>query len=205
MRSSLMPAPRAACDRAHRGLDLRRRRDVEVLERAGRTAPGVCGAVTSWIGALQRRRRPSCATVARRCRWPCCSADWPRRRRPGGRSSRRSRGSSRCRAARSCAGRRSRRRCPSPPSLSAAAWRQSHHAAERDDRDVVALAHDVGLAERDRVGLLGHVALDRRTAPCARRRSPGRRRGSPGSAGPWPRRRSTAATTFRPGMWVKIG
>ena len=36
-----------------------------------------------------------------------------------------------------------------------------HHAPERDDRHVVALAHDVGLAERDRVRLLGHVALER--------------------------------------------
>jgi hypothetical protein len=68
-----------------------------------------------------------------------------------------------------------------------------HHAAERDDGDVVALAGDVGLAERDCVGLVRHLALGRRTSPCARRRSPGRRRGSPGSGGPWPRRGSTAA------------
>ena len=34
------------------------------------------------------------------------------------------------------------------------------HAADGDDGDVAALTHDVRLAERDRVQLLGHVALD---------------------------------------------
>src|SRR3954470_8574618 len=39
--------------------------------------------------------------------------------------------------------------------------REPDHAAERDDRHVAALAHDARLAERDRVALLGHVALER--------------------------------------------
>ena len=33
-----------------------------------------------------------------------------------------------------------------------------HHAAQRDDRHVARLRDHVGLAERDRVGLVGHVA-----------------------------------------------
>ena len=32
-----------------------------------------------------------------------------------------------------------------------------HHAGERHDRHVVAVAHDVGLAERDRIGLVRHL------------------------------------------------
>ena len=41
-------------------------------------------------------------------------------------------------------------------------------AGVADERDVGALAHDVGLAERDAVRLVRHLALRSRTAPCAR-------------------------------------
>ena len=32
-----------------------------------------------------------------------------------------------------------------------------HHAGERDDRHIVAVAHDIGLAEGDRIGLVRHL------------------------------------------------
>ena len=48
---------------------------------------------------------------------------------------------------------------PSAASASAAAKRLLHHARDGDDRDVVALALDVGHAERDTLIPLGHFAF----------------------------------------------
>ena len=170
-RRALTSRPRtlAAGDLAHRVRRSSRRRDVDVLERRARTAPACAARSPCWIGAFERAEgllatsaEMSAAMLQRGC--ASSTHDQPagvldaledRLRR---------------RAARSCAGRRPRSRCPPCASSSAASLASVHHAAEGDDRHVVALAHDVGLAERDRVGLLRHLALDRRTAPCARRR-----------------------------------
>ena len=79
-----------------------------------------------------------------------------------------------------------------------------HHAAEGDDGDVVALAGHVGLAEGDRIGLVRDLLLhvvqglvleeDHRVVVADRLDQ--QALGLVGEDG---------STTFRPGMWVKIG
>ena len=115
-----------------------RERDRHVHRRRA-AAPARRGART------RPRRRPRRARPRRR------SSGGPRRSRSRGPSCAPTRRASRGRAARSCAGRRPRRRRPRSSSSSAAVERDVHHRARRDQRHVVALALDVGDAERDEV------------------------------------------------------
>ena len=125
---------RASGQRAlDRRVDLRRAGDVQVLEHRRERHRRVRRR-DHLDRALAARRRPA-APPAPRCRWRCCSAGWPRRPRPAGRSSRRSRGSCPCPAA--------RRAQVDDLALDALLGqrrgrleRTVHHPAEGDDRDV---------------------------------------------------------------------
>ena len=123
---------------------------------ASANGTGVCGPVTSWIGA-RSDPNASCATVA------AMSVASEQRGLASSTTTRRPVFSTDSRIVSMSSGLVVRgsitSACtPDARELGGRLHRGVHHPPDGDDRDVAALAHDVGLAERDRVALLRHVA-----------------------------------------------
>ena len=161
---------------------------------AGENGTGVCGAVTILIGPSEASKASS-RHEPRESRRQSSNADWLRRRRPDGRSSRRSRMTV------SHVDRRQRSQIDDltfdavlPSGVGCliercTVWpkRRSSHACPRAR---------VRFAERYRVvALVGHIGCLVVHQLCARRRSPDRRPELTGSSAPW---RRTAMTAARP-------
>ena len=184
---------RKARTSAHRLLDLLRARAGRRARARARTGIGVCGAVTISIGALSEENALLATSAAMSVARPQRGGALIDDHQPAGQLDT-SRGSPPRRAGWWCEDRSRRSQClPSqedcrlPSRRSSPSGRSATIVTSSPSRTCRALPNGTQMFA------VGHFALDRRTAPCARRTAPGRRRGSPWSAGPWHRPASSAS------------